>query len=182
MVADAVLAFAPVQVARLSEQGPWRLLVRSDFANGLVEAMEGLAVIGSLAADTLRVERGEPAWGFEASGWLGPVATGLALQLDPARTGFIGEAALRAGRSPLADRTCRLFSLATTHTGPLALEPILGANGTVGHVSSSMHVPRGGHLKLFGLVQPEAGDDLHVLVDGHRAPLVSSLSGGHAHG
>lgn len=168
----ADLGFAPATVARLDAAGVLRLLPPADHGAALAEdLLTRAAPIGTLAAETLRVERRCPRFGYEATPGLHVAASGLPGTLDLARV-FVGRDAVLAAEANPPARRVAAWTVAQAAPGSLAEEPVMAGGRTAGHVTSSGYVPLDGRLALFALADPAAGPP-SVLVGGAWTPLAA---------
>lgn len=169
-VAAADLGFAPGYIAGLPGMAAHRLLVPTDFAGAVGEALlDGATPAGVLAAEALRIRAGVPRFGAEATSGIGVVAAGLDGGLDLARD-FRGKAAVVADNARRPGRRIGRFTVPTEEPGALTEEPVLAGGRMVGYVTSSASIPVGGAVDVFALVDVDARRPA-VLVAGRPVAL-----------
>jgi len=168
----ADLGFAPATVARLEAAGVLRVLAPADHGAALAEdLLARIPPIGTLAVETLRVERRCPRFGYEATPGLHAAASGLAGALELARA-FVGRDAVLAAQADPPARSVAAWTVASAPPGSLAEEPVMAGGVAVGHVTSSAYVPVDGRLALFALTGPAASPP-SVLAGGAWTPLAA---------
>jgi 4-methylaminobutanoate oxidase (formaldehyde-forming) len=137
------LGFAPALVLAGPAPESRLILVAADFAADLAgQVVDFARPVGDLAVDSARV------------------FLGLRRFPDDRIPVLLGRPMPRLLRA----------SVRAERPGSLAEEPVLAAGRMVGHVTSSMAVPRAGRLALLALVEPGA-EGLQVLIDGRPRPL-----------
>ncbi len=171
----AGLALGEGIVARLGD-GHWRLLVASDMATHVDEALfleagdAGLRAAGHLVDETLRILAGRPLAGVDATPVHGALAAGLAPLLRTTRD-FIGKVALAATSPP----GFRLYRARVEASRILPLEPVLRRGRRVGWISSA-GLALSGQVPVLALVEGPL-NDLATLAGGRIVPLLDAGSG-----
>ena len=143
---EAEIGYTRVRVARQSYTGlpGFELLVPTDMAAGVHEGLHeagaalNVADIGTLAVNSLRLERGFRSWGHELSPGVTPFEAGLARFVAFDKPGgFVGRDALVRRRvEPPARRLVR-FTLPDPEAIPLGGEPLFLDTRPVGQITST---------------------------------------------
>ena len=131
----------PVTALRLSYVGEygWELHTPSEYGGALWDLLfasgrqHGLVACGTLAMDSLRLEKGYRGLGTDLLADHTPAESGLGFAVAAGKSGFIGEAAARQEPS---SRLCAL-AFDDPAVSVLGKEPILAAGRPVGYVTSA---------------------------------------------
>jgi len=165
-----------LRVSYLGELG-WELHVAMGDALALHGALReagdahGLGDVGMYAMESMRLEKGYPAWKMELGTERSPFAAGLGRFVALDKGDFVGRAALVAAPEPAE----RLVQLVLDGEGrlPMAHAPVLAGGRIVGEVTSAGHGHRTGLDVVLAYVRTDAAaasDDVCVDVFGTPRP------------
>ncbi len=165
-----------VRVSYVGELG-WELHMPVDSALGvwdtLIEAGSdlGLVPVGMGAFDSLRLEKGYPAWGADVHTEYTPYEAGLGWAVKLDKGDFVGRDACVTSS---ASEPSRRWSCVALDSGvAFGYEPILDGDDCVGYVTSANHGYSVGRSLAYGYLpteKSEPGTSLHVEYFGDRIP------------
>ena len=160
-VAVAGVDALALRVSYLGELG-WELHVGIDEALALHDALReagrshGLVDVGMYAMESMRVEKGYPAWKADLDTAYSPLAAGLGRFVATDGGEFVGRAAVAAERDAGGPPE-RLVQLVLGGEGrlPMAHAPVLAGGEVVGAVTSAAHGHRTGLDLALGYVRSD---------------------------
>lgn len=117
----------------------------------------GLRMVGGLALNSLRLEKGYPSWGLELTSDYTPYEAGLGRFVKPGKGDFSGRAALLAARKNPANRL-RLFEIDVADADPFGGEPVYCGDAIVGEVTSGSYGHVTGKSLALAYVKSEFDD------------------------
>jgi glycine cleavage system aminomethyltransferase T/glycine/D-amino acid oxidase-like deaminating enzyme len=155
------LGYAPVVAARLSYVGElgWELYVATEWAATLYDSLMecgadlGLRPAGLYAMSSLRIEKGNRAWGHDIGLDDMPWEAGLGFALAKGKAVFIGGEPVLNRRANALDRRLLHFVLDDADAYPLGDEPILRDGEIVGTLTSSAFGHTLGRAVAMGYVR-----------------------------
>ncbi len=160
-VAESTVAGVPVTALRVSYVGElgWELHVASEHLGALYEAIWsagqtfGICNFGSYALNAMRIEKGYHGWGSEFGVEYTLFDAGLSRFANMSKGAFVGQdaVAIQAGVTPAWE----FVGLEITEPGPepLAADPIIKNDRTVGYLTSVSTGYRTGKLMALGYVE-----------------------------
>ena len=126
----------------------------------------GIGHFGSYAANSMRLEKGYPAWGMDLSTERSPFEAGLERFVKPDERKFLGRAAL-ADRP--VDLNLKLIEITGEGRDPFALHPVFSDGKVCGLVTSGAYGHRTGKKLAFAYLKSNqfaSGADLSVEICG----------------
>ena len=165
----AGISVIAIRVSYIGENG-WEL--HADMADlpalytALMKAGQahGIAHFGAYAANSMRLEKGYPAWGMDLTTERSPIESGLARFVKPDGRSFTGRDAL-AGRP--VKLTLKLLEIEPGSYDPFGLHPVLADGEPCGLVTSGGYGHRTGKALAFAYLRPEAAENLTVEICGN---------------
>lgn len=159
------IGYAPVLAARVSYIGTpgWELYVATEWAltlfDALVEAGRdlGLRPAGLHAVSSLRIEKGNRAFGHDIGPGDKPREAGLGSSVSKTKTGFTGREGALAQSADMVRRRLVHLVLDAPDAFPLGDEPILRDDLIVGTTSSAAFGHSVGRAVAMGYVRGESG-------------------------
>ncbi|MSU47194.1 MAG: FAD-dependent oxidoreductase [Lacunisphaera sp.] len=177
------VASFPVLAIRISYVGElgWELYAPTEFGIGLWDTLwaagqpHGIAVVGTGAFDSLRLEKGYRGWGTDIHTDYNPYEAGLgfAVRLGK-KADFIGKAAL--SRIKNSDAVARRLCCLTLDDPAVALmgkEPIFSQGNVIGYVTSANHGYTVGRSIAYGYLPAACaaeGTKVEIYYFGRRHP------------
>lgn len=160
-VAEIQIAGIDVIAMRVSYVGElgWELHVASSDLPALYQSIMaegakfGVTQFGSYALNSMRIEKGYHGWGSDFGIEYTLFDAGLRAFAKPDKGDFRGKSALLNQRNSAADWEWVGLEVTTPSPWPLASEPILKENQTVGYITSATHGARTGKMLVLGYIQ-----------------------------
>ncbi|NNE21721.1 MAG: aminomethyl transferase family protein, partial [Rhizobiales bacterium] len=157
-----------IRVSYVGECG-WEL--HADMADlpaiyaALIKAGEpqGIAHIGAYAANSMRLEKGYPAWGMDLTTERSPIECGLARFVKTDGRSFTGRDGLLKRPVHLS---LKLLELEAGSFDPFTMHPVLAEGTACGLVTSGAYGHRTGKALAFAYLKPDATSNLTVEICG----------------
>jgi 4-methylaminobutanoate oxidase (formaldehyde-forming) len=165
---ETELGFARTRLARMSYTGEpgFEILLPTDMTAGVHDCLHdagedlGLRDIGSIAVNSLRLEKGFRSWGHDLSPGVTPFDAGLERFVAWDKAGsFRGREALMGLRDATPAHRLITFSLADANALPIGGEPLFRDEHPMGQVTSTGYGHGSGHAIGLAYVAADALDE-----------------------